>query len=170
MVVGQLTVRRRGDGRPVAPSLPQAGSTFPVVPSTVTRVPFRNLAVASPQPTTAGIPNSRAMIEACAAALPTSVTTAAALEDSGVHAGAVNGATRTSPGRSSPNCPGPRMMRTGPFARPGEARLLFALRATSGDVDAPDQPSPGERIARLVAGQEEDVPMSRLRSRSRRVT
>ena len=103
------------------PFFPQAGSTFPVVPSTVTRIPVRNLAVASPQPTTAGIPYSRAMIEACAAALPTSVTTATALVNSGVHAGAVNGATRTSPGRSSSNCCGPRMTRTRPLARPGDA-------------------------------------------------
>ena len=60
--------------------------------------PGRRRDVASPQPTTAGIPYSRAMIEACAAALPTSVTTAAARVKSGVQAGAVSGATRISPG------------------------------------------------------------------------
>src|SRR5687767_11030734 len=75
----------------------QSGSTFPVEPSTVTRIPVRRREVASTQPTTAGIPYSRAMIEACDAALPTSVTTAAALVNSGVHAGAVSGATRISP-------------------------------------------------------------------------
>ena len=55
----------------------------------LTRIPVRRRAVASPQPTTAGIPYSRAMIEACAAGLPTSVTTAAARVKSGVQAGAV---------------------------------------------------------------------------------
>ena len=78
----------------------QAGSTFPVLPSTVTRIPVRRRAVASLQPTTAGMPYSRAMIEACDAALPTSVTTAAARVNSGVQPGAVSGATRISPGWS----------------------------------------------------------------------
>lgn len=67
----------RGDV-PLDSASPHPGSTFHVPPSTLTRIPVRSRAVASPQPTTAGIPYSRAMIEACEAGLPTSVTTAAA--------------------------------------------------------------------------------------------
>ena len=43
-----------------------AGSTLPVEPSTVMSCPSLRRTVASPQPTTAGIPYSRAMIEAWA--------------------------------------------------------------------------------------------------------
>ncbi len=60
--------------------------------------------MASPQPTTAGIPYSLAMIEAWARGLPTSVTTADALSKRSVQAGAVSGATKTSPSRKSLNC------------------------------------------------------------------
>ena len=101
---------------------PYSGSTLPVVPSTMTRIPVRRRDVASPQPTTAGIPYSRAMIEACAAALPTSVTTAAARVKSGVQAGAVSGATRISPGWSSSNSSGPRITRTVPAHAPRRRR------------------------------------------------
>ena len=102
MSMSKDTVQCRTAGLPT-----HEGSTLPVAPSTVTRIPVRSRAVASPQPTTAGIPYSRAMIEACAAALPTSVTTAAARVKSGVQAGAVSGATRISPGWSSSNSCGP---------------------------------------------------------------
>ena len=61
------------------------------------------------------------MIEACDAGLPMSVTTPAARVNSGVHAGAVSGATRISPGCSSSNSSGPRITRTGPVTRPADA-------------------------------------------------
>src|SRR3990172_4174873 len=79
--LARRATERRQRGQPVS------GSTFPVLPSTVTRIPVCSRAVASPQPTTAGIPYSRAMIEACDAAAPTSVTTAAPRLKSGVQAG-----------------------------------------------------------------------------------
>ena len=94
-------------------------------------MPVLSRAVASPQPTIAGIPYSRAMIEAWEAGLPTSVTTAAARVKSGVQAGAVSGATRTSPGRSVSNSSGPWTTRTKPVAIPPEA----GLPVTSADAD-----------------------------------
>ncbi len=60
-------------------------------------------------------------VEAWEAALPTSVTTAAAFVKSGVQAGAVSGATRISPGWSAPKSSTPRMTRTVPVTRPGDA-------------------------------------------------
>jgi hypothetical protein len=58
----------------------------------------RSRLVACPVPTTAGMAYSRATREACAASVPASVTTAAALAKRGVQAGAVARATRISPG------------------------------------------------------------------------
>ena len=70
------------------------------MPSTVTSCPVCRRTVASPVPTTAGMAYSRATREACAARVPPSVTMAAARANSGVHAGAVALATRTSPSRN----------------------------------------------------------------------
>jgi len=63
------------------------GSTVPALPSTVTSCPVCSRVVASPVPTTAGMPYSRATSEAWAARVPPSVTTAAARMKSGVQAG-----------------------------------------------------------------------------------
>ena len=52
-------------------------STMPRPPSTRTRSPVLSRMVAFLQPTTAGMPNSRATIAACESGAPTSVTTAA---------------------------------------------------------------------------------------------
>lgn len=62
---------------------------MPAPPSTVTRCPVRSRWVASPVPTTAGIPDSRATRDAWAAKVPPSVTTAATRAKRGVQAGAV---------------------------------------------------------------------------------
>lgn len=59
------------------PGQAPADRTTPVDPSTSTRSPSRRRDVASPVPTTAGSPYSRATIEAWAATPPVSVTTAA---------------------------------------------------------------------------------------------
>ena len=78
------------------------------------------------------------MIDAWAAALPLSVTTAAASLNSGVHAGAVIGATRISPDWSASKSAGPRTTRTGPVARPGEAGEPLTM--ASSDRAAPTRP------------------------------
>ena len=54
--------------------------------------------VATPVPSTAGMPYSRATMELWLSGPPTSVTTAEAIANSEVHAGVVMRATRTSPG------------------------------------------------------------------------
>ena len=61
-----------GWGRPLlpVPHYSAGTSTIPTLPSTVTTWPSLSRAVASPVPTTAGIPNSRATSEACASTLP----------------------------------------------------------------------------------------------------
>jgi len=85
------------------------------------QIPGLSLTVASPHPTTAGIPNSRATIEAWLSALPTSVTTAAARLKRGVQPDVVRGAPRVSPGWRRSNSLLLRITRTGPVARPGAA-------------------------------------------------
>ena len=115
--------------------------------------------MASPVPTTAGMAYSRATREACAARVPPSVTTAAARANSGVHAGAVAFATRTSPVAE----PGEVLRavhdayRSGGAARRGRmpdddtlANLPFTAGFLHGAVDhVPDQPGrPSERQRR----------------------
>src|SRR4030095_16081355 len=63
--------------------------TVPLVPSTVTISPSRNLRVAFPVAITVGIPCSRATIAACERRLPVSVTTAPAMANRGDQAGVV---------------------------------------------------------------------------------
>ena len=130
----------------------QTMATVPAVPSTVTSCPVCSRVVASPVPTTAGMPYSRATREAWAARVPPSVTTAAARANSGVHAGAVAFATSTSPSRNAAKSSGPCTMRTGPVARPADAgcptitpsAISRAPRAccTARSIDVADQPAP----------------------------
>ena len=73
----------------------------PVSPSaqeTVTSLSFAMRDVASPQPTTAGMPSSRAMIAAWHVRPPRFVTIAAARFMIGSQSGSVMSVTRTSPG------------------------------------------------------------------------
>ncbi|MNT59692.1 hypothetical protein D3C72_1972250 [compost metagenome] len=73
---------------------------LPVSPSeqdTVTCMPSRSRSVASPQPTTAGIPSSRAMIAAWQVRPPRLVTMAAARFITGSQSGSVMSVTSTSP-------------------------------------------------------------------------
>src|SRR5688572_20550947 len=62
----------------LAQSFHASNSTVPRSPSTRIRSPSRSRMVALPVPTTAGMPSSRATIEACDSGAPMSVTTAAA--------------------------------------------------------------------------------------------
>ena len=73
----------------------------PVSPSaqlTVTRVPSSSLSVALPQPTTAGMPSSRAMMAAWQVRPPRLVTMALARFITGSQFGSVMSVTSTSPG------------------------------------------------------------------------
>lgn len=70
--------------------------TVPEVPSTVTTVPLTSCWLAPVQDTTQGMPSSRLTIAAWLITAPTSVTTAAAETNSGVHEGSVALATRIS--------------------------------------------------------------------------
>ena len=92
----------RSTWKPTAPSY-----TRPVSPSaqdTVTTAPSGTQVVASPVPTTAGMPSSRAMIEAWQVRPPRLVTIAAAVFMTGSQSGVVVSATRTSPGLNSDSC------------------------------------------------------------------
>lgn len=102
----------------------QAGSettvTVPVPPSTRTTAPSGMREVASVAATTQGRPSSRETMTAWLICPPTSTTTASTGTNSGVHDGSVSGATRTSPGPSSPGSPGSVTMRATPSATPGQ--------------------------------------------------
>src|SRR6478672_10160631 len=76
--------------------------TIPRSPSTRTRWPVLIRLVASPVPTTAGMPYSRATIAACDIEPPMSETAALILPNTGAQLGAVTGQTRISPSLSSP--------------------------------------------------------------------
>jgi len=131
--------------------------TVPALPSTVTSCPVRSRVVASPVPTTAGMPYSRATSEAWAARVPPSVTTAAARVKRGVQAGAVTLATRTSPPTKLAKSSGPLMMdqaggasRTGGVANDrvrGQVARVSGLVQGSGDgvADQSWRLSQGER-------------------------
>ena len=75
---------------------------MPRSPSTPTRWPVLIRLVASPVPTTAGRPYSRATIAACDIEPPMSETAALILPNTGARLGAVTGQTRISPSRISP--------------------------------------------------------------------
>src|SRR6266702_4163226 len=110
------------------------GWMVPAPPSTVTTWPSCRRAVASPVPTTAGMPYSRATREACAARVPLSVTTATARANSGVQAGVVAWATSTSPAWKASKSSWRRTMRTGPVARPGLAGCPMIAPSGTGPV------------------------------------
>ena len=95
-------------------------TTVPLAPSTVTGSPSRSTVVAVPEPTTAGMPSSRATIAAWQVMPPESVTIAAARRIIGTQSGAVMRATSTSPSARSAAVR-EETMRTGPLAEPGAA-------------------------------------------------
>src|SRR6516162_6251543 len=72
-------------------------------------------------PVTAGSPYSRQTMAAWLMIPPTSVTVAAIVPNTGAQLGAVSGATRISPSRSSPIPAADKTTRAGPSATPGEA-------------------------------------------------
>src|SRR3990172_10846769 len=75
--------------------------------------------VATPVPSTAGMPYSRATIEPWLSGPRTSVTIADAIAKSGVQAGVVIDATSTSPGRIWPKSPVPCITRAVAVTEPG---------------------------------------------------
>jgi hypothetical protein len=82
--------------------------------TTVTSEPFASRSVASPQPTTAGMPSSRAMIAAWQVRPPRFVTIAPAASSPGSQLGSVMSATRTSPGLHAVHLEIDWTTRTGP--------------------------------------------------------
>ncbi len=105
---------------------------WPVSPSeqaTVTRVPSVRRSVALPQPTTAGMPSSRAMMAAWQVRPPRLVTMALARFITGSQLGSVMSVTSTSPGWTLSISEMLWTMRTGPvpifwpMARPS-ARMV----------------------------------------------
>src|SRR6516165_1503153 len=109
-------------------------STYPCVPFTRTSVPFLIASVAPSTPTTAGMPYSLATTAPWVMRPPTSVTSPAAIGKSGVQAGSVYGATRTSP-FSILASSSLRTTRARPRATPADAAV--PARAPAGT------PSPG---------------------------
>src|SRR5271165_146634 len=95
--------------------------TIPRSPSTRTRWPVLIRLVASPVPTTAGMPYSRATIAACDIEPPMSETAALILPNTGAELGAVTGQTRISPSRISPIWLTSVSTRAGPSTMPEEA-------------------------------------------------
>ena len=108
----------------------------PVSPSaqlTVTRVPLFRRAVASPQPTTAGMPSSRAMMAAWQVRPPRLVTMALAFFITGSQLGSVMSVTSTSPACTWSIWLMSLTSRTGPvpifwpMARPSASTALLPL-------------------------------------------
>ena len=90
---------------------------LPVSPSaqeTVTLSPSTRRSVASPQPTTAGMPSSRAMMAAWQVRPPRFVTMAEAFFITGSQFGSVMSVTRTSPAWTRSISEADSMMRTVP--------------------------------------------------------
>ena len=119
------------------------------------------------------MPYSRATIDVWDIALPTSLTTPAAIRNNGVHAGVVRGVTRISPGfRRRTASTKSRMTRTGPVATPGlagapcnraservlapKAERLFVIRARTSHEKVPaergaiSRAAPSRAIRRCV--------------------
>ncbi|MNY33803.1 hypothetical protein D3C86_1680990 [compost metagenome] len=86
----------------------------PSAHETVTSVPSFSKSVASPQPTTAGTPSSRAMMAAWQVRPPRLVTMAEARFITGSQFGSVMSATSTSPGCTRSISDGSLITRTGP--------------------------------------------------------
>src|ERR1022692_3015105 len=109
------------DGEHVRPPGQSMTVTVPAFPSTRTRWPVLILVVPNAVPVTAGRPYSRQTMAAWLIIPPTSVTVATILPKMGAQLGAVSGAIRTSPGRTSPIWSAPKMTRAGPSATTGDA-------------------------------------------------
>src|SRR3954454_17829034 len=92
--------------------------TVPAEPSTSIMSPSVMRSVAPVTLTAQGIPSSRDTMIAWLINAPTLTTTAAAGRKSGVHAGSVNGATRTSPGSRPLGSAGSSTTRARPLATP----------------------------------------------------
>ena len=92
----------RSTWKPTAPLYTRPES--PSAHDTVTTAPSGTRVVASPVPTTAGIPSSRAMIDAWQVRPPRLVTIAAAVFMTGSQSGVVVSATSTWPGLNSARC------------------------------------------------------------------
>src|SRR5439155_495151 len=110
--------------------------TFPSMRlAAVEVVPERYAALASGVFSTSryfgGMPNSRATTAACDSGPPTSVTTAAALVNSGIHDTFDDWHTRTSPRRNFAKSSRLRTRRAGPRATPADAGAPRSARAGS---------------------------------------
>jgi hypothetical protein len=114
-------------------------------------------AVALPQPTTAGMPSSRATIAAWDSGAPTSVTTAAARGKSGVHPMFVTVVTRISPSPSWAASSGVRRTRAVPSATPAAPGNPVIVPAgavssdTAGKWRAPDSLGYNEHVGAVGA-------------------
>ena len=109
-----------------------------------------------PVPTTAGMPYSRATTAQWLRMPPASVTTAETVAKSGVQGGAVNSATRTSPGRSRSASSSERTIRAVPLTLPGEPALprsspgASEMRRRAAAEHLDDRPA--DRVLRRRAG------------------
>ena len=104
---------------------------MPVSPSTRIRSPVLIRLVALPVPTTAGSLYSRETIAAWDMIPPISETAAAIVPNTGVQLGEVTGATRISPGSSSPSRSTSRITRAGPSTTPGDPAKPVIVAAAS---------------------------------------
>src|SRR5262249_58368840 len=108
--------------------------------------------VASPVPTTAGMPYSRATIAACDIDPPMSDTAALILANTGAQDGAVTGQTRISPSRSSPIWFTSVSTRALPSTTPDEAATPTSSSAggVSQEFIPPSVVPPRQRAPRAV--------------------
>src|SRR5436190_7002962 len=122
LAAGPGRVRGAHLGGPAGEPLHQPMTwTVPRSPSTRTSWPVLIRLVASPVPTTAGMPYSRATIAACDIEPPMSETAARILPNTGAQLGAVTGQTRISPSLISPIWLTSVSTRAGPSTTPEEA-------------------------------------------------
>src|SRR6185437_3283522 len=115
----------------VVPGVAHRIVTVPESPSTRSRSPVRIRLVAVAVPTTAGRPYSRETIAAWDMIPPMSETAAAIFPNTGVQLGDVTGATRISPGSSSPSCARSSTTRAGPSTMPGDAAKPVSVEVVS---------------------------------------
>src|SRR5690348_16068324 len=122
LAAGPGLVRGAPPGGPAGEPLHQPMTwTIPRSPSTRTSWPVLIRLVASPVPTTAGMPYSRATIAACDIEPPMSETAARILPNTGAQLGAVTGQTRISPSLIAPISLTSVSTRAGPSTTPEEA-------------------------------------------------
>ena len=154
--------RRGASARPPRPareSGPRIGQgpaprTVPAEPSTRTRSPSGARVVALPQPTTAGIPSSRATIAAWDSGAPTSVTTAAGAGEQRrpAHVGDVGdqhltGLQPVTVGRVGQDHPGDALHHPGRAGEPGDRRRT-CRRRSGRRRDGRGRGSAGRRVRR----------------------